>query len=294
VLRHYSGHHDILFRSASKNLGVCGNQNLVFSRAEGELVVVFEGDDISVPTRVSQLTAAYISNDRRVSALGSSVIRIDEDGAPHETVVWPTTKCGAVTFVRNGWAVAGCTIAFRRDCFEEVGRISHHLLSGDIALWMRAVFMPGGRLLQIPSPLVYYRGHSANVSRSRLLTYNSLESLTEFASAWVRNEIAQVGEWRKIAKYRAVRTDESDRDAKEFVHLGRVIRARARLTYAIAKCSRASWVIPVLSAARFSSLRRFSLRCLIAAFSPRLFHWLARCPSETAEQPLASTVGPAK
>src|SRR5690348_9613622 len=76
VLRHYSGHHDVLFRSASKNLGVCGNQNLVFSRAEGELVVVFEGDDISVPTRVSQLTAAYISNDRRVSALGSSVIRI--------------------------------------------------------------------------------------------------------------------------------------------------------------------------------------------------------------------------
>src|SRR5439155_19844125 len=76
-LDNHAGHHRIRLRSGQHNLGVCGNQNASIRLAEGELIVLFEGDDESAPHRVETLVTAYLAHGRRVAALGSAILLID-------------------------------------------------------------------------------------------------------------------------------------------------------------------------------------------------------------------------
>ena len=76
-LADYSGPHRIRVLRAVRNRGICGNQNAALGLAEGELIVLFEGDDVSAPDRVAHLVSAYRENGRAVGALGSAVRKID-------------------------------------------------------------------------------------------------------------------------------------------------------------------------------------------------------------------------
>ena len=190
ALCNYSGPHRIRLRRGKRNLGVCRNQNATLGLTEGELIVLFEGDDISIPDRVAQLVQNYRAREGRVGALGSGIRKIDRQGTLGEEVSWPTTSGDAWTMVRSEWNVHGCGLAIRRDCFFEVGLINRHLISGDITLWMRGAFVQEGGLAQVPNALVLYRLHGDNVSSRVRLGFESPEFLQECCRQLLKNEIA--------------------------------------------------------------------------------------------------------
>ena len=267
TLRDYKGHHRVRVRYGSRNLGICGNQNASVRLAEGELIVLFEGDDKSVPERITKIVDAYLARKRHTAAL-ESAIRLMDSGGRIGTVVWPT---------ENG-SLHGCGLSFRRDVFFEIGPISKRLMSGDIALWMRAVFVPEGGLLQIQDPLVHYRVHDTNASRVFRWDFSSVRALRECCSKLVKHEVAKIFELRKIRRYRRRLGAERDDLQSEWETLFRLSRARAKLVVAVSRRSRLYWVWPALVACKFPVLKGKALRVIAVALFPwiRGFYMFAR------------------
>jgi hypothetical protein len=261
------GHHRIRLRLGSRNLGVCGNQNASIDFAEGELIVLFEGDDVSVPERVRKLVEAYVVRRRAVAGLGSAVLQMDSRGHTGARPALSGQIGDAWTLFFGCWAVPGCGLAFRRDCFFEIGPINKRLLSGDIALWMRAVYMKQGGVLQLADPLVHYRMHGANESRKFLLEFGSPKILQACCVNLLKNEVAQMLELRKIARYRKRIGLRDEFDAAWTAHYS-IARARAAFVFAIGRKSRIAWIGPALLAAKFPPLRGISLRAISLAIFP--------------------------
>lgn len=267
VLEATSSPHRIRLRRGLRNLGICRNQNAAIGLAEGELIVLFEGDDASTPDRVDKLVARYLELGRAVGALGSGITRVDPDGRILEEVRWPRLRADARMVVDGEWAVHGCGLAFRRDCFFDIGPISRHLISGDIALWMRGAFLRGGGLAQVPESLVRYRIHRQNVGASYFVDYSSPARLREVCRRLLKNEVAQVLEVDKIGRYRRTGPTEPETEAA-WRRLREVATARARLVLAIARRSRVRWVAAALRAGRLRPLRPFAARAAIVAAAP--------------------------
>lgn len=270
VLGVYNGSHRITLRSNIKNLGICDNQNSAIAMAGGELIVLFEGDDVSAPTRVELLTSKYLAARREVAALGSGIQKMDVHGCAFEEVSWLDLQGDVQLTTENGWTVQGCSLAFRRDCFFDIGPISRHLISGDIALWMRACFVRNGGLALVPAPLVKYRIHSENTSAGVRLDYTSPAALRECCRRLLKNEIAQLFELRKIARYRRHVQISGDSTDALWAVLYRTALQRAKLVFAVSKYSRARWICPAAAAMRHAPMRRLALRVLALALIPAL------------------------
>jgi len=268
ILHRYRGHHEVTLRHGKRRLGICRNQNHVFQTARGELVVLFEGDDVSLPRRVARIVETYLAHGRQLGALGSGILRVDEDGGGGEQVIWPRLRGDPWSLVRGDWTVSGCSLAIRRDCFSNTGPISRHLISGDIALWMRAAFARDGGLAQIPEALVHYRIHGANVSAGWRLDSASPQRFQASCRRLLKNEVAQVFELRKIARYRrsANLSDESGQNA--WSALFRIARLRAELVMSVSRRSRLVWTVPAVRCLRHRALRSLAFRTLAMALFP--------------------------
>ncbi len=271
VLEGYQGPHRIRLLRASRNRGICRNQNTALKLTQGELIVFFEGDDISVPERVACLVSAYQNHSRAVAALGSAVHTIDQNGQRLETITWPATRGDATLLVAGGWTVSGCGLAIRRDCFVDVGPISIGLISGDIAFWMRAVFLRSGGVACVPQPLVNYRLHGDNTSGKVVLSYSSRAVLRECCRRLLRNEVAQVLELKKIAIYRRSNRLQDSVNEGAWTRSFRTAQSRAGLTLAVSRQSRAKWIVPALRALRYRRLRGFAIRVIARALYPFAF-----------------------
>lgn len=272
TLAEYRGAHRVRLNVRAQNGGVVANQNDGLALTEGELVVLFEGDDISAPDRVERIVAVYEESGRRVAAIGSSITLIDRDGNVIRQIDWPLRVAGARDVQEGRWQVHGCTLAIRRSCFTEMGPVARGLISADIALWVRAAFSVPGGLAQLTGvPLVKYRVHGENVSTRFSLSFASRAALRESCRVLLPNERAQVEELRTIERYRA-RMKAVDADADRALRaLQREARARARLVTAIAQRSRAAWVGAALSAMRERALRNKAVRVIITAISPAVY-----------------------
>jgi glycosyltransferase involved in cell wall biosynthesis len=268
ALEGYEGRHRIRLRQGHRNLGICGNQNAGIQLAEGELIVLFEGDDESVPQRVAKLVDAYRDAHRRVAALGSAIWKMDAAGQRQTLVSWPHKTGDAWTALRGEWTVHGCGLSFRRDCFFEIGPISRRLFAGDIALWMRAAFLWEGGMLQVPEPLVRYRIHDHNASKGIYFNYSSPQALRDCWSDFLKGEVAQVLELKKIDRYRRRKGLQGDSLQAAWEAHFNLAQARARLTFAVSRKSRMSWIWPALMAFGFPPLRGKALRVIALALFP--------------------------
>ncbi len=63
-----------------ENLGIGGHINKVMSLAEGDLIVVAAGDDISLPERVETIYSVWKKNNFPSSSIHSAYFEIDEKG----------------------------------------------------------------------------------------------------------------------------------------------------------------------------------------------------------------------
>lgn len=267
IVSAYDGPHRIRLRAGTSNLGVVGNQNATLPLAEGELIVLFEGDDISEPTRVRKLVDRYVEVDRAVAALGSGIVRMDEAGRLGDVVLWPLPRAGAREITSGEWGVHGCTLAIRRDCVDRFGPITSTFFSGDGPLWMRAAFLPRGGAAQVREPLVRYRTHGSNVSSRIRVDYESVATLRASCRYLLSNEVAQLVELARIRRVIPL-SEMTERQRAAYRAVRRVTRKRARLVRAIGWHGRARWLGPLASAGREPQLRPF-VRGVLSVMLPR-------------------------
>lgn len=76
----YRGPHKVTCSRNSNNLGIAEHVNKINSLANGELIVVAAGDDISIPQRVEIIWDAYLNSNRQSHYFYSVVQKIDESG----------------------------------------------------------------------------------------------------------------------------------------------------------------------------------------------------------------------
>lgn len=163
VIKTYSGPHTVSLRRSEKNLGIGKHLNELFSLANGELIVLGAGDDVSLPERVDELVVCWIASGKRYDSLWSSVWLIDETGhkigMQGSAVSNDSIEDQILRFVPS---VLGCAHAVTKRLYDRFGRLNDEVVYEDRALAFRSLISGGHGCVK--KPLVKYRVHSDSIS----------------------------------------------------------------------------------------------------------------------------------
>lgn len=133
----------ILNRNES-NLGNLGNWEKIGKLAHGELIVKADGDDISLPNRVSRIVAVWMANGCRATVIAHSAFRIGPKGE----------RLGRLSLPNPDYPV-GAVMAFSRHVFSVFPPAEDARTVDDEIYTSRALLL--GDWLSFPEPLVLYR-----------------------------------------------------------------------------------------------------------------------------------------
>lgn len=156
LARAYSGPHDVWARRNATNLGIGAHYNRLIAESAGELLVTAGGDDLSLPSRVAKLAAAWDATGGRADLVASHYIDLLGTGERGDSV--PTDDLAEVTLER--WLarrpyIVGATHAFTRRMMSRFGPFIDGLWYEDQVMTFRAVVGGGG--ITVAEPLVQYR-----------------------------------------------------------------------------------------------------------------------------------------
>ena len=169
----YRGPHRIILERTPKNLGREKFGLRVWSllrQAEGELIILAAGDDISKKARTEALFKTWDQNGRQAVCIYSSAKVMDEYGSPigQEIGQNKIASLPLEEFVaKDGRGLLGATNAISKKLLENFGPFPNTILMEDAALSFRARLLDG--ILFLPEPLVLYRRHSGNMTNGREL-----------------------------------------------------------------------------------------------------------------------------
>ena len=164
MLAAYKGPHQVEFYQRSSNSGSkSAHLNSVFPLATGELIVSFDGDDISEPIRVRRIMDAFATNPDAY-AVYSSFSLIDDAGQLRSAGNVPHPRKGeqaSTWFARVDSYAAGTTLAIRREVVEKFGTLEPGI-NEDIVLPFRASLL--GDVVYIEEELVKARRHGESLT----------------------------------------------------------------------------------------------------------------------------------
>lgn len=162
----YTGPHKVILNRNKKNIGIGSQLNAAYSKSSGTLIVLANGDDVSLPHRVETIVDAWRRSAGKVSAISSDMRIIDHDGQDLDRI-FPMrgdySDLADATYRRFGGAGAA-SLAFTRECFDVFGPLSDNLLLEDGPLNLRATLL--GNWIFLDDPLVLYRVHNENMSQA--------------------------------------------------------------------------------------------------------------------------------
>lgn len=142
-------------------------------RCTGEILVSFDGDDISEPHRVRRILDAFRS-DRRIHAVYSGYSQMDAAGRPRGAVKVPHPAPGEPAsrwFARVDANAPGATLAVRREVIERFPPLDPRIAE-DLILPFRASLL--GEVAFLDEPLVRVRRHAASLT-TELERFQSVE-----------------------------------------------------------------------------------------------------------------------
>ena len=163
----YTGPHEVTVRRRDHTSGSkSAHLNDVFGRTSGDIVVLFDGDDVSEPHRVRRLVEAFRSG-AGVFAAYSSYSLMDEEGrhggsgrVPHpEPEMEP-----ARWFARVDAFASGATLAVRRDVVDAFPPLAAEI-NEDVVLPFRAALLGG--VVYIDQELVRVRRWTGSLTAQR-------------------------------------------------------------------------------------------------------------------------------
>jgi glycosyltransferase involved in cell wall biosynthesis len=153
----YRGPHTVKLNKNNVNLGLVGHVNKMFEMAQGDLIVVSAGDDISIPSRTQELVKSYVAAGLKPMLLHSSVINIDTDGN-ELGVRMPSCITESMDLERMATAITlyiGASGAWSKRLYQDFGPIEFKNAYEDLVLGFRAALKEA--VLFVEEPLVKYR-----------------------------------------------------------------------------------------------------------------------------------------
>lgn len=162
----YRGPHRVVLNRNPSNLGIGGHIDRAMERANGELVVMAAGDDVSEPARTERLCREWARTGKGACSLYSDAVLVDEEGRGTGRLFGGRAHSHARTveeaIARGGIGVAGCTHAFTKECFDAFGPVETRAFAEDMTIPFRSLLL--GDIRYLDEPLVRYRTHGGNVS----------------------------------------------------------------------------------------------------------------------------------
>ncbi|MHB1528276.1 MAG: glycosyltransferase [Acidiferrobacteraceae bacterium] len=157
ALRDYSGPRRVIARRNDINIGVGAHLSVLAQLAQGELLVIAAGDDISLPTRCEQIVRYWITRERKPDLIASDLMDMDAAGNIYGRIT-PTNLGTYRGF--DDWAthrpwVIGASHAWTRRLFDRFGVMMPGLMAEDQVMTLRAVL--SGGVVSMSDPLVNYR-----------------------------------------------------------------------------------------------------------------------------------------
>lgn len=154
----YKGPHKVRLNKNKRNLGLAEHINTVADLAEGNLLVMAAGDDISFPERVVELVRAWRVMGSNVLYVGSSYTRMDVEGA----VIGvggekrPKISRSAIQYLQMNPVFWGCSAAYDIQLFKRFPKLNSNLVHEDRVLPFRGILL-GGEMAYVNQPLLSYR-----------------------------------------------------------------------------------------------------------------------------------------
>lgn len=167
----YQGPHTVRINRNATNLGIGGNVNRLMELSRGELIVLADGDDISLPSRTEVMVQAWEDCGRKPTSICSCYTTISEDGTEQGpgglrgSADDPATyrelrgDLGEFMATRRP-TICGCAHAWTPELFRYFGPLRADL--EDLVLSFRSLAI--GQMIYVHQPLVKYRRHGSNVS----------------------------------------------------------------------------------------------------------------------------------
>ena len=156
IAESYEGIHTLILNRNSKNQGLINHVNLSYKLSTGDLIFAAAGDDISLPSRVTENVKAYRLSKKLPMSLYSAVYEMSESGDVGEIRKPPYTKIPSIEVCAISPAIViGAAHAWHRKVFDIFGKITELGAYEDLVIAYRSALLDG--LVYIDIPLVAYR-----------------------------------------------------------------------------------------------------------------------------------------
>lgn len=158
ICSNYRGPHTVRHSKNEMNLGLAAHINLINLVAEGELIVVGAGDDISVPDRVERIARAYLKSEKKSHYFYSLVTAMTECGTLEGSYQSPGHRV-ASSMIRAGLAnypiAIGASQAWTKHLATHFGPMNRNIWAEDQVFGFRGILL--GPVTFLNTPLVNYR-----------------------------------------------------------------------------------------------------------------------------------------
>ena len=173
----YTGPHRVVLNRNQHNLGIGAHLSALAQQAQGELLMVAAGDDVSLPQRCEKLVGAWLAHERRPDLLASALADLDADGRVHGEIV--PSDLAAYTSLAQ-WAaqppfVVGAAQAWTKRLFDRFGPLPPGTVAEDLVMVFRAI--GSGGAITLREPLVQYRRGGISRRRRNLHARDVVERL---------------------------------------------------------------------------------------------------------------------
>lgn len=166
-----SSNRNIIYKSNSNNLGLAGNFNAALSLANGDIIVVAAGDDISLFDRVSN-TVQLFKNNEDISFLSFNDYKINDENKILGVLNDKLTEDKKLTLKQflNGIELefCGASRAFKRELFDIFNELLQECPTEDTPYRLRGLMLGNGMVSKLPG--IKYRIHNNNLSNANNLS----------------------------------------------------------------------------------------------------------------------------
>jgi hypothetical protein len=152
---------------------------MIFDISEGGFIIAAAGDDISLPSRTSEIVAKF--QDTGALVIHHLAMVINYEGQLTGAVL-PSKELLRKSIIRAAWSQSmylGATGAWSKEIYSLFGQINNYDAYEDQVLGFRAILH--GRMHLIDKPLLYYRTE-VGISNTKRLSRASLKNCIGFQS----------------------------------------------------------------------------------------------------------------
>jgi glycosyltransferase involved in cell wall biosynthesis len=155
----------IIHISNERNLGLISTLNKGINLAKGKYIARMDGDDISMPGRLSK-QVSFLDENPKISMVAANIQLVDEE--ENDLGVWEEDiKCKTEKQIKSLLPYTNCiahpTVVIRTDIAKKFLYDNRQINNEDWDLWMRLV-SEGYRISKINEPLLKYRVHSSSIT----------------------------------------------------------------------------------------------------------------------------------